>query len=49
MRILIEIEVDAELTDAKHSSGLTDEAYIDIFTALSPYGDDINIEAAVDE
>ena len=46
MRILIEIEIFEEGVDADHSSGITNDYYEKIVSALSPYGEDISIGKA---
>lgn len=47
MRILIEAVVPGEVADSEHSSGLTDEGYMEVVRVLAGLGyDDINIEQA---
>lgn len=43
MKIHITMDVDEEYADPDHEFGVTEEAYVDIISALSAFGDDIEV------
>lgn len=44
MKICIEMEVDLDFQDPDHDTGLTEEGYLEITKALSPFAFDFKFE-----